>query len=272
MLAGISCRPASPAAAARAKDTADTAASLASVTGFGGNGTPWRRKKCRNWRLLSCCKLPHCSVAAQGQAGMIQPQITPSCGCGSPPSPAAGGEAAGRCSAVSAVCSAVQSTAHGALIFDRGIGWQRWAQSWHIPGAAPDQRGAVRAPVSTQQHPRLRARPHRPAGGGLGALLHSCRWKGTFEGPREYLVTLNKAHANKAHTKGWHHQGGGLGSRARGASRTPVTDIQQCLRFLTQPPSIIYGQSVSAELGYTREIQSRGWNKIKKQEIKAFKW
>lgn len=157
------------------------------------------------------------------------------------------------------------------LIFDGGIRWQRQAWSCHIPGVSLDQRGAVRAPVSTQQHPQLRARPRRPAGGGLGALLRSCHWKGIFGGLGEYLVILNKARANAAHTKGWHQQGGGLGSGARGAARPPVTDIQQCLRFLTQPPSIIYGQSVSAQLSYTREIQSRGWNKIKKQEIKAFK-
>lgn len=205
---------------------------------------------------------------------MIRPQIRSSCGCGCSLSPAARGRRRGSGAPLCRVCSAGagQSTAHGVLIFDGGIRWQGRAQSCHIPGAPLDQQGAVHTPVCAQQHARLRAWPHRSAGGRFGARLRSCHCKGTFEGLGEYLVTLNKARANKAHTKGWHQQGGGLGSGARRAARTSVTDIQQCLRFLTQPPSIIYGQNVSAELGYTREIQSRGWNKIKKQEIKAFKW
>lgn len=51
----------------------------------------------------------------------------------------------------------------------------------------------------------------------------------------------------------------GRGSDCR--TRMAAPDIQRCFCFLTQPPSIIYGQNISVELGYMREIQSRGWKK-----------
>lgn len=61
----------------------------------------------------------------------------------------------------------------------------------------------------------------------------------------------------------------GRGSGRR--TRMAAPDILHCFCFLTQPPSIIYGQNISVELGYMREIQSRAWKKIKQQEIKASK-